>query len=139
LLHNVYSAHPSRLTGRHELVYLAKDPKVMGLGFAATRDVVSFLRNDVADEAGNPNVVAGRIDHTNPSRQDSRFRFFMEELRSRMLSLTSSLTRRSRKSRSETPPLVSFLPVQLSVVVSRPPYAVLAAVWTWIRAAERKT
>jgi hypothetical protein len=46
----------------HELVYLAKDPKVMGLGFAATRDVVSFLRNDTADAAGNPNVVAGRID-----------------------------------------------------------------------------
>jgi Alpha/beta hydrolase domain len=44
------------------LVYLAKDPKVMGLGLAATRDVVSFLRNDMTDAAGNPNVVAGLID-----------------------------------------------------------------------------
>ena len=31
----------------------------MGLGFAATRDVVSFLRNDKADAAGNANPVAG--------------------------------------------------------------------------------
>jgi hypothetical protein len=31
-----------------------------------------------------------------PDVQDSRFRFFMEELRSRMLSLTSSLTPYSR-------------------------------------------
>ena len=28
----------------YELLYLAKDPIVMGLGFAATRDVISFLR-----------------------------------------------------------------------------------------------
>src|ERR1700681_700666 len=36
---------------------------------------------------------------TDPDVQDYRFRFFMEELRSRMLSLTPSVTRRSRKSR----------------------------------------
>ena len=34
----------------YEFIYTAKDPKVMGLGFAATRDVVSFLRNETADE-----------------------------------------------------------------------------------------
>ena len=28
----------------YEFIYTAKDPKVMGLGFAATRDIVSFLR-----------------------------------------------------------------------------------------------
>jgi hypothetical protein len=43
----------------YELIYLAKDPKVMGLGFAATRDIVSFLRN-AADNA--PTVLVGRID-----------------------------------------------------------------------------
>lgn len=43
----------------YELVYPAKDTKVMGLGLAATRDVVSFLRYEPND-AGNP--VAGRID-----------------------------------------------------------------------------
>jgi hypothetical protein len=46
----------------YELIYLAKEPKVLGLGFAATRDIVSFLRNDAADAAGTPNVLAGRID-----------------------------------------------------------------------------
>ena len=35
----------------------------MGMGFAATRDIVSFLRRDTADATGTPNPVAGRIDH----------------------------------------------------------------------------
>jgi len=46
----------------YEFIYTAKDPKVMGLGFAATRDVVSFLRNDVTDATGTANPLAGRID-----------------------------------------------------------------------------
>jgi hypothetical protein len=46
----------------YELVYMAKNPKVMGLGFAATRDVVSFLRHETADSAGSANPLAGRID-----------------------------------------------------------------------------
>ncbi|MBR0694355.1 hypothetical protein JQ553_14160 [Bradyrhizobium lablabi] len=46
----------------YELIYLAKDPKVMGLGFAATRDIVSFLRHDEADAEGTPNLLAGQID-----------------------------------------------------------------------------
>jgi hypothetical protein len=46
----------------YELVYPAKDSKVMGLGLATTRDIVSFLRYEQADSAGNPNVLAGRID-----------------------------------------------------------------------------
>ncbi len=33
----------------------------MGLGFLATRDLVSFLRNDAADAAGNANPLAGRV------------------------------------------------------------------------------
>ncbi len=45
-----------------EFIYTAKDPKVMGLGLAATRDVVSFLRNEAADTSGTANPVAGRID-----------------------------------------------------------------------------
>jgi alpha/beta hydrolase family protein len=44
----------------YEFIYLAKAPKVMGLGFAATRDIVSFLRHETADAAANP--LAGRID-----------------------------------------------------------------------------
>lgn len=46
----------------YEFIYLAKDPKVMGLGFAATRDVVSFLRNETADATGTANPLAGRIE-----------------------------------------------------------------------------
>jgi hypothetical protein len=46
----------------YELIYTAKDPKVMGLGFAATRDIVSFLRYEKADGAGTANPVAGNID-----------------------------------------------------------------------------
>ncbi|MEX2048435.1 MAG: alpha/beta hydrolase domain-containing protein [Gemmatimonadota bacterium] len=42
----------------YELVYEAKDPIVMGLGFAAMRDVISFLRYDTSDRAGNANPLA---------------------------------------------------------------------------------
>jgi hypothetical protein len=48
----------------YELVYEAKEPRVMGLGFAATRDLISFLRHEAADADGAPNVLAGRIDRT---------------------------------------------------------------------------
>jgi hypothetical protein len=41
----------------YEFIYPAKDPIVMGLGFAAMRDVVSFLRRQAADEAGTPNPL----------------------------------------------------------------------------------
>jgi Alpha/beta hydrolase domain len=47
----------------YELIYQAKDPKVMGMGFAATRDIVSFLRRESADVTGAANPVAGRIDY----------------------------------------------------------------------------
>lgn len=43
----------------YELVYTAKDPYVAGIGFAATRDFASFLRNAQADTLGTPNPVAG--------------------------------------------------------------------------------
>ena len=38
----------------YELIYLAKDPIVMGLGFAATRDVISFLRFSALRDNGRP-------------------------------------------------------------------------------------
>lgn len=47
----------------YELVYVAKDPKVMGVGLAALRDTVSFFRKASADVAGTPNPLAGRIQH----------------------------------------------------------------------------
>lgn len=42
----------------YEFVYTAKDPKVMGMGLATTRDLISFLRHDTTET----NVLAGRID-----------------------------------------------------------------------------
>ena len=63
----------------YELVYTGKDPKVMGIGFAATRDLVAFLRGsaqkhhhqddgDDRSEAtaapGPTNPLAGAVDHT---------------------------------------------------------------------------
>jgi hypothetical protein len=41
----------------YEIRYSAKDPKVLGIGFAATRDFVSFLRYEKRDGAGNANPV----------------------------------------------------------------------------------
>ncbi len=38
----------------YELCYEATKPKVVGIGYAATRDVVSFLRHESADDKGTP-------------------------------------------------------------------------------------
>jgi hypothetical protein len=45
----------------YELVYTAKDPHIYGIGFAATRDVNSFLRYGIKDDTGAANPVEGRI------------------------------------------------------------------------------
>ena len=45
----------------YELVYVAKDPLVMGVGLAALRDTISFFRSKATDSAGTANPVAGRI------------------------------------------------------------------------------
>ena len=39
----------------YELHYPAKNPRVLGIGMAATRDFVSFLRHGRADAKGTPN------------------------------------------------------------------------------------
>jgi len=45
----------------YELVYTAKDPLVLGIGYAATRDFNSFLRYEEKDAEGNANPVAHQI------------------------------------------------------------------------------
>lgn len=45
----------------YTLVYVGKDPLVLGIGFAAVRDLTAFLRHGVADDAGTPNPVAGLV------------------------------------------------------------------------------
>ena len=42
----------------YELIYPAKNPWVMGLGYAVTRDLASFLRYETADDEGTPNPLA---------------------------------------------------------------------------------
>jgi hypothetical protein len=45
----------------YELIFTAKDPLVMGIGYAATRDLNSFLRYGDKDSAGTANPVAKQI------------------------------------------------------------------------------
>jgi hypothetical protein len=47
----------------YEAVYEVKNPKVLGVGLAAIRDVASFFRYEAQDEAGTPTPVAGKITH----------------------------------------------------------------------------
>jgi hypothetical protein len=42
----------------YEFIYPARDPLVMGLGFAAVRDLVAFMRHESADAAGTPNPLS---------------------------------------------------------------------------------
>jgi hypothetical protein len=45
----------------YELQHTVKDPLVLGVGFAATRDLNAFLRYEKADDTGTPNPVAGAV------------------------------------------------------------------------------
>ncbi|MBV8093190.1 MAG: hypothetical protein JO110_08125, partial [Acetobacteraceae bacterium] len=62
---------PGRL---YELIYRAKDPAVLGIGFAATRDLGSFLRNSEKDDTGaaNPLYRPGQIAMIEGSSQSGR-------------------------------------------------------------------
>jgi len=59
----------------YEFLYIAKDPKVLGLGFAAVRDWMEFLRYERRDDAGNPNPLANHVRrvYTEISSQPGRF------------------------------------------------------------------
>jgi hypothetical protein len=48
---------PVRPQWIYEFVYTARDPKVMGIGHAATRDFLSFLRDAPADDSGTRNPL----------------------------------------------------------------------------------
>lgn len=64
----------------YQLEYVARDPQVLGLGFAATRDIVAFLRRDVS--ADNPLAAEGRswIRHAYAYGQSVSGRFLREFL-----------------------------------------------------------
>jgi hypothetical protein len=63
---------PGRL---YELTYRAKDPLVLGLGFAAARDLGAFLKTSDKDDSGtsNPAYVAGAKAVVMGSSQSGRF------------------------------------------------------------------
>ncbi len=47
----------------YELVYTAKDPPVLGIGLAATRDIVSFFRHTGKDDGGTDNPLRAKVSH----------------------------------------------------------------------------
>ncbi|MBK34731.1 MAG: hypothetical protein CME26_04265 [Gemmatimonadetes bacterium] len=57
----------------YNLVYTARDPRVMGLGFATTRDFVSFLKHEASTRSGDPNPATVERAYTFGSSQSGRF------------------------------------------------------------------
>ena len=45
----------------YEMVFTAKNPLVLGVGYAATRDLISFLHHSRTDDTGTANPVAGLV------------------------------------------------------------------------------
>jgi hypothetical protein len=45
----------------YQVVYTAKDPYVLGIGFAAWRDVGAFFKKQLADDAGTVNPIAKAV------------------------------------------------------------------------------
>ena len=46
----------------YELVYTASEPRVHGLGHVVVRDLVSFLKHETRDSAGNANPLGDNVD-----------------------------------------------------------------------------
>jgi hypothetical protein len=47
----------------YEFTYTARDPLVAGLGFAAIRDLATFLHRGTLDDLGRPNPLAGDVQY----------------------------------------------------------------------------
>ena len=45
----------------YQLVYIAKNPKPLAIGYAVTRDIVSFLRRDAQDASGAANPLGASV------------------------------------------------------------------------------
>jgi Alpha/beta hydrolase domain len=45
----------------YEMVFTAQNPLVLGVGLAATRDLISFLRYEPTDQEGHANPIAGGV------------------------------------------------------------------------------
>jgi len=53
--------NPAKL---YQVVYTAKDPYILGIGFAAWRDLASFFKYADKDDAGTANPLAGKIKYS---------------------------------------------------------------------------
>lgn len=51
-------------TKLYQVTFTAKDPYVLGIGFAAFRDVGAFFKTALADDNGTVNPVAGQVTHS---------------------------------------------------------------------------
>ncbi len=58
----------------YELLYVAKDPRVVGLGLAAIRDAISFFHFETEDRVGTPNPLA-ESDQERLSKPDPEFAY----------------------------------------------------------------
>ena len=47
----------------YQIVFTAQDPPVLGIGFAAFRDIGSFFKYAEADDMGTPNPIANNVTH----------------------------------------------------------------------------
>ena len=56
-----YGFDPARL---YQVTFTAADPPVLGMGFAAWRDVAAFFKNASTDDTGTPNPLAGGVKHS---------------------------------------------------------------------------
>ncbi len=81
-----------RIGAIYQLIYKAANPPVSGIGFAATRDLVSFLRHDAADDAGTANPLAP------PARPRSGARSRTAPRRAGAICATSSIAASTRTS-----------------------------------------
>ena len=48
----------------YQVVFTAQDPFVLGVGFAAWRDVAAFFKKSNADDTGTPNPIAKAVTHS---------------------------------------------------------------------------
>ena len=59
---NIHLPHGFEPGWIYELVYTARDPRVHGLGHVVVRDLVSFLKHEARDSAGNANPLGDNVD-----------------------------------------------------------------------------
>jgi Alpha/beta hydrolase domain len=45
----------------YQVVFTAKDPYILGIGFAAFRDVAAFFKHETRDSVGTPNPIAEKV------------------------------------------------------------------------------